>query len=713
MALIDLPPKYYLGHFLELISDLSRYQDQFLDEEHVRFLQDFHQLEEDAQCLLIRMLNRKGSLFAKESLSYAEITQAEAAFKELEAKKFTRGFEPRDLEAYLQWIKKDRIIELLSRHGIPYKKSFSREKLLGLLKSSEQPIVPDENLVLLERLDEIDYLLFLYFGKVQDSLVLYTLRDLGIRQTNKKKAFMPKFESKDEAKAQFFYACLRSHGEYALEDIPSWPHPLNMESKLIREKILLHLSEWYKEEGSEEKALETLFHCSFHPGSEKLVRLLQQAGRKEEAQARLRAMMDEPSCMEELLFAEDFLERKFGQRKISTLTQTLRDAQKIMIDESFYRHPEFGVLEHYKAQGVNGHFVENYLWATLFGVVFWEELFEQDHTHNEFEILPSSLKARSFHTKHRESIERKLSELEDHPRIIAKAQELFVEHGTRSNGIFGWHESTFTMLEDFLSHASATSVAAILRYMAEDYFNRHTGFPDLLIFSGTKPVFIEIKAEGDSLKAAQLKQMKMLERAGFEVKILQVGYLFNPEQTYVVVDLETTGTLASYNRITEIGAIKVRGGEVIDRFQTLVNPQRSIPRNIQDLTGISNSMVARAPKFAEISEKFEEFCEGAIFVAHNVAFDYGFIQAEFARLEKRFVRPYICTKAGMRKHYPGLDSYGLKNLSLHFSINLTQHHRALSDAEAAAGLLKLINQSRFEKHQKELSMDSYDQSADS
>lgn len=704
MAQIDLPPKYYLGHFLELISDLSRYQEQFLDPHHVKFLQDFHALSEDAQCLLIRMLNRKGFLFSRMSLSYAEIENTPAAFDELFAHQFIRPYRPDDLPTYLDWIKKDRIIELLTRHQVPFKKSHSRNTLLDLLKSKEAEISPDEDLVFLERLEEIDYLLFLYFGKVQDSLVLYTLRDLGIKQTNKKKAFMPKFETKEEAKSQFFYACLRSLGEYALEDISSWPTPLNLETQLIREKILLHLSDWYKNEGDEEKSLATLLHCSFHPGSEKLVRLLHQVGRKEEAEARLRSMVEEPSCMEELLFAEDFLERKFGQKKISTLTQTLRDAEKIMIDESFYRHPEFGVLEHFKSQGLPGHFAENYLWTTLFGIVFWEELFEDDHSHNEFDVLPSSLKSRSFHLKHRDAIERKLASLVDPEHLVNRAQELFIAHGEAQNGIFGWHESTIPMLEDFLTRAKPEGVAAILRYLTEDYFNRHTGFPDLLLLGESGPVFIEIKAEGDSLKASQLKQLKMLERAGFEVKILQVGYQFNPQQTYVVVDLETTGTLASYNRITEIGAIKIRDGEIIDRFQTLINPQRSIPRNIQELTGISNSMVARAPKFEEISDQFEEYCRDAIFVAHNVQFDYGFIQAEYARLDKRFVRPYICTKAGMRKHYPGLESYGLKNLSKLFSINLTQHHRALSDAEAAAGLLKLINQRRFEKQQKELNI---------
>lgn len=188
-----------------------------------------------------------------------------------------------------------------------------------------------------------------------------------------------------------------------------------------------------------------------------------------------------------------------------------------------------------------------------------------------------------------------------------------------------------------------------------------------------------------------------LEEAGLEVQILQVGYNVNPDQLYVVVDVETTGGRAGYHRVTEIGAVKIRNGQVVDRFQALINPERSIPREIQSLTGITNDMVKSAPKFKDIVEEFDHFTQGAIFVAHNVSFDYQFIQSEYERIERKFVRPYICTKSGMRKHYPGLESYGLKSLTTQFSIELAQHHRALFDAEAAAKLLLLINEKRRQK----------------
>jgi len=168
----------------------------------------------------------------------------------------------------------------------------------------------------------------------------------------------------------------------------------------------------------------------------------------------------------------------------------------------------------------------------------------------------------------------------------------------------------------------------------------------------------------------------------------------DPEQVYVVVDIETTGRRSASNRITEVAAVKLQHGEVIDRWQSLINPCRSIPRNITDLTGISNEMAADAPVFAEIAEDFRAFTEGAVFVAHNVRFDYSFIGDEYRRLQQTYQRPTLCSCAQMRKWYPGFKSYSLKNLCERFEISLESHHRAMCDAEAAAELLALINQKR-------------------
>jgi DNA polymerase-3 subunit epsilon len=161
-----------------------------------------------------------------------------------------------------------------------------------------------------------------------------------------------------------------------------------------------------------------------------------------------------------------------------------------------------------------------------------------------------------------------------------------------------------------------------------------------------------------------------------------------------VVDAGTTDGWANGDRVTEIGAVRVRNHEITDEWHSLINPQRSIPVHITRLTGMTNDMVRDAPLFAEIADSFMGFMGDGVFVAHNVNFDYGFISYEYERLERRFRFPKLCTCAGMRRRYPGHKSYGLGGLCEICGVSLTDHHRALCDARAAASLLNLINEKR-------------------
>lgn len=172
---------------------------------------------------------------------------------------------------------------------------------------------------------------------------------------------------------------------------------------------------------------------------------------------------------------------------------------------------------------------------------------------------------------------------------------------------------------------------------------------------------------------------------------------------YSIIDIETTGANRDGQRIIEIGIINFNGYEIEERFSTLINPEKPISYQIQKLTGIDNEMVAHAPKFFEVAKKIVEMTEGRIFVAHNVFFDYKFLQREFSDLGYAFRREVFCTCKSARRAFPGLPSYSLKNLCQHFNLERKSAHRALSDAEDAFGLLKLI-----QAKSNNLNDDSYD-----
>ncbi|QDH79771.1 DNA polymerase III subunit epsilon [Echinicola soli] len=161
---------------------------------------------------------------------------------------------------------------------------------------------------------------------------------------------------------------------------------------------------------------------------------------------------------------------------------------------------------------------------------------------------------------------------------------------------------------------------------------------------------------------------------------------------YAIVDIETTGGYGKRHRITEVAAVAHDGTQVLDSFQTLVNPNCEIPGYITGLTGIDQSMVEGAPYFEDIAEELYAFLEDKIFVAHNVNFDYQFIRSEFERIGKPFDRPKLCTVRLSRRIFPGLRSYSLGSICEHKNIEIKSRHRAFGDAEATAELFsKLVH----------------------
>lgn len=155
---------------------------------------------------------------------------------------------------------------------------------------------------------------------------------------------------------------------------------------------------------------------------------------------------------------------------------------------------------------------------------------------------------------------------------------------------------------------------------------------------------------------------------------------------FVVFDLETTGAKAPPCRITEIGAYRVQGGTLVDEFHTLVNPETPIPPFITSLTGISNDMVADAPRFHDIADSFLDFIGGSVLVAHNARFDLGFLNHEIGRVYEnyRVANPSLCTVQLSRKLLPHIENHKLKTVAHYYSIDLVNHHRAADDARATA-----------------------------
>ncbi|GAB3687173.1 hypothetical protein GCM10027592_00380 [Spirosoma flavus] len=159
---------------------------------------------------------------------------------------------------------------------------------------------------------------------------------------------------------------------------------------------------------------------------------------------------------------------------------------------------------------------------------------------------------------------------------------------------------------------------------------------------------------------------------------------------YCIVDVETTGGVKGPSRLTEIAIYRHDGQQVVDSFHSLLNPGCPIPPFIKYLTGISDEMVQDAPTFADVAQDVLNITEGAVFVAHNVNFDFGFIQKEMNWLGHDFFRRTLCTVRTSRKLIPGYPSYSLGKLCRSLNIPLHGRHRAQGDAAATVLLFELL-----------------------
>ncbi len=198
-----------------------------------------------------------------------------------------------------------------------------------------------------------------------------------------------------------------------------------------------------------------------------------------------------------------------------------------------------------------------------------------------------------------------------------------------------------------------------------------------------------------------MNAQKAVKKGGGNIKILYgvEGYYVNDmipavvggdkrsfQDSFIVFDLETTGLSAATERMTEIGAVRVVNGEIVEEFNTFVNPEKMISEEITRLTGITNEMVQDAPSEQEALEAFYQFCgdDNAVLVAHNAPFDIGFLKAACKRSGKRFSFTYIDTVPIARSLFPNIKNHKLDTVANHLKLPPFQHHRASDDARVLA-----------------------------
>ncbi len=203
-----------------------------------------------------------------------------------------------------------------------------------------------------------------------------------------------------------------------------------------------------------------------------------------------------------------------------------------------------------------------------------------------------------------------------------------------------------------------------------------------------------IQAYPDAAKMAKKHSMKVL--FGVEANVLPNGIpivhmaddRLLQESEYIVFDTETTGLSVRSNKIIEIAAVRVKNGQVGEEFQRFINPHEPIPHNITQLTNITDDMVKDAPELDVVLKEFLAFAGNGVLVAHNARFDMGFLQSNLKSIgEKPLMNPVIDTLEVARWLYPSMKNHRLNTLADKYKIKLENHHRAIDDSIALAGIM--------------------------
>ncbi|MEP1093643.1 MAG: VRR-NUC domain-containing protein [Cyclobacteriaceae bacterium] len=529
-----MPEKYYLDYFTYLLDFVEKQYEHVLDEPEYLFYQSFRDLSEDAKCLYLRFSNRRGDFFRINKISYSEITDLHGAKEELVHHSFVRINENDDVAQFKLFTK----AELIGHFDFLHKSQKKDELLLELSELDTQIVHESEEIVEVLKNEEVEFIKLLFFGYYRGRMTDFVIRDVGNVKIEKldETKFKPWFQSREEALAVLHISQFRrliyevQEAELPLDDfineIPweEWlKHPRSAKSA---EKLLLKIAYYFEQLGELEQALEHYSFTERHPARERKVRILEKLERKQEALEIAKAILDKPANATELTFATDYLNRS-GVRINRSMTERLKGAPSISLVKDPEVKVEQATIEYFEEQGWSGFHAENFLWRGIFGLVFWEEIFDESHGsfHQPLQRQPSDLNDNVFFESRAHLLEAKLKSFSSRKKMTNHIANLYEQKDGIANRFVTWHESLLPSILTMIEKVPLKGLKEVLLEMSKDMKENSAGFPDLFLWNETTYQFYEVKSPNDHLSAQQLFWLGFLEKCKIKVDVLRVNYL--------------------------------------------------------------------------------------------------------------------------------------------------------------------------------------------
>jgi hypothetical protein len=559
---IELPPKYYLEYFQYLLDFVQKKYAHILNETELSFLAQFEALTEDEKCLFIRFTNRTGSFFRTEKLKYAEIENIPEVLNVLIQKGFVESLSPSHiLQAgeVLDIFNKTELIEMAKMLNLETrgKASMKKEEVLDwLLEVGDW----DEIVELLNYQDftdihalphsvikvgfeaEVAMLKFLFFGSRHGDMTEFVTRDLGFQNYEKydEDKMVAYFQTRQEVEDKFkvsiaredFY--LMQQADIESIEIYNWfmdwtkthRKDLSEIAQPTYERFTLKVAAHLEKKKALDEALEVFRLTEEVPSRERQVRILDKLKNKEEAQAICEIMLTDYRNANEQFFAEDYLNRLLTKKSKKAVTKHLHNSESVTIDISWKRQVEFGVIDYYEQRNLKATFTENHLWRSLFGLLFWDIIFDTDTLaiHHPLQRSPSDLFKPTFFEKRKEKMEERLLMLEDEDATTVYMNRIFFEKFGITNPLVDWFGGLFPLILTVLEKLSPEQISLIMLEMARSLRENVRGFPDLFMWGDGEYSFVEVKSPTDSLSNQQLYWLRFFERINVNSKVLRVEW---------------------------------------------------------------------------------------------------------------------------------------------------------------------------------------------
>ncbi len=541
---IILPQKYYLDYFRYLLTFVEAHYGQVLGTPEHDFISAFRQLSEPAQLLFVRFSNRKGPLYRLSKIQYEEIPDPETAANELEAGAFISEQIPNVYEAFNLFTRNelwshfsDRLKDLKQAKKIEW-----IEYLIGD-EVSYLELPAKDRIVEVQKRRDFEFLKLLFFGTYKAQMTEFVIRDIGNVRLEKldESRFSAWCQSREEALAFFEVSELKSLISKAMKVFPAleiqetltdvnWQefgrHP---HASRAMGKLCITFGQQLEREGANDLALHYYGLTNMPPARERRVRILDKQGHLEPATQLAIEMLESYQNATERIFAKDFLSRP-KVRINRSMTARLSDAPLVTLQARQHEdRVERLAIQHFVQQGFEGLHAENFIWRNLFGLIFWEELFDQsrDSFHHPLQRIPADI-YESFFEKRATSLISIMDRLKTRKLLKNKIRKLLLEKRGVANPFVYWYEDMSTHLELVLDFLGPRQLGAVLLEMAKNPKDNTKGFPDLFIWNELDYHFYEIKSPNDHLSAQQLFWIEFMQDQGIKADILRVEYENNP-----------------------------------------------------------------------------------------------------------------------------------------------------------------------------------------